>query len=478
MNKKIILIIFIIFGIFIPKKCMAAGIVRLNDINNPPVINNRETIFIYNFNSSTCKPENVSTNNSSIIYKRIINKNKYEMYIILDKMNNYSIGNNKYLFKNSDGSPLFTVNCVKAGYYVNENGEKKDVDVKISYNEVELYAPVYNRNSNQKYYNVATISASAFNAEANLSDKNFASAGNFGVHQKVTFEIVNTGTNSLDSEISNKMMIPWKMRDIDVRDNLCSEPGIIRYLEQSEYQVINDLNNKNIKTKYEPGYGKSCTYREAIKYNESDFYRDFYIKNDSFLDISNNNTKFSATNGTNNTDYPFSEDYSTVIAYQIKPKATIEWWGSGCGTNIRLTNDTASYPFYVPPKLKISNIKSGNNTKNVNTSKAKVKTGDTITYVMTQDFPYVVNKNAAKSITISTTFDNALDISKINLKVAGKINNKWKLDKNGQKVTIKYTGKDTEKIIGVYTFTLSNIKVKKPDNKHAVIKENSINLTN
>ena len=465
MKKNVIYILILLFIFLLPNKCLAYEVNKISDIKKPPVINNKKTIYIPNMNSQTCK----LTNNN--IGKKIKQNNGS---IYLDISNDTYNANN---IINYTGSPLLTIKCSEAGYYIDDNGDKKMVDVIISIEKLEIYSK-NGKKANDQYYKILKITKSGFSTVSGIYDKNFESTDiHNAIQQTIKFKIVNHDSNTL--AIANDMKVPWNMTDIDIRDKTCDETG----------EVLQVIDGKTQKVPV-AGFSQKCKYRESIAFFDG-FYSRFFVQTDTFLETSNysrngmNGIKFTATNTTNNApNYPndiMPVTRSGVVGYQTKSEATIEWTGSGgAGTAYKLITSSASYPAFVAPNLNI----------NSNATVATVKVGKKINYVVKQTFPYVISENAAAGISLTITLDSALEWDN-NGKTCGSytvksdkliIGSGWNCiyDVNSKKITL--TAKKPNKVSyysnETYTFTFKNIKVTSPDNKHAIIRESFINLNN
>ena len=413
MNKKILLFIFIL--LLVPfKNVYGYAVNRINDISNAPRINGKRTIYITNMNDPVVNI--VDSSNFEYVGTEI--KIKEKLKTSKTYTNPFNI-----VFRN-------------AGYYINDNGDAVYVNVKVNADSLYMYVPA-DYSSKVARYRVAIISNNHFWIEAFAynSSGGSASLGSkyIGEHFKLTFTITKTDGTALDSTISNNMMIPWYLWDLDVADKT----------NGSSYDV-----NK--------------TYVESIKFVQG-FDNKTYVRNGTLLNIIDSNARYKATQLTGDTNQPDSA-YSTVVAYQTSPTAKVEWWGSGCGTAFQIRASSFDYPYITQGR------------KNANGRIYNV--GDTISYTIEQKFPYTISSNAATRISVSDQFDSALDITNLGYAVynsnGNNVSSSWTLSKNGQKATLTYNGTGFTSIVGTYRFTFSNIKVKSPLVNHSQVRMTEI----
>ena len=413
--RKILLLIVTILLIIPVKNVYAYKLNKISNINNAPRIKGKRTIYITNMN------------NYEVTIKDKKNFKKIGTTIgIIEKLKSSKQYNNPY-----------SVKYKNAGYYIDDNGDTVYVNVIVNANSVYIYLPRDYSNT-VDHYTCAYLNKSNFEIHTAARDRNDIgiSLGNnyVGQHSKLTFTIQKSDGTPLDSSIASNMMIPWYIWDIDVSD------------------VTTGISS----------YDHNKTYVESIKF-KSGFDNNTYVYNKSILYISENNSRYSATALTGDTGQPAS-DYSTVVTYQTSPSATIEWWGSGCGTSLQIRASSFDYPYMK------------NSTKEANKNKYNV--GETVSYTIKQKFPYTISSNMAKSIILTDEFDKDLDISKITYKVLNKnntdVSNSWKLNKSDQKVTLTYKETNFTNVIGEYTFIFDNIIIKKPSGNHQTIKMSEI----
>ena len=405
--------------IFPSKSIHAYKLVEIADINKPPASQDRRTIYI----------------TDTTTHETIINdKTNFGTYGKFGGVFLYEKLKSSKTYKNP-----FKIVYTNAGYYIDDNGDKQDIIVELSYDELYLYLP---RDYSSKIY---TYDVASFHGVdyfwtqmfAYDSDWKSIGAGDLdyyfpGQHAKISFTVLKKDGKPLDSDIANNMQIPWFIWDMDVRDYTTGISG--------------------------GSYGADMTYRESVKF-VSGFGDTIYVQNGNVLNIIDDNTTYRSTVGTNDEEAPLS----TAVAYQITPKATIEWWGSACGTAIQFRASTYDYPYMTDP------VKKANGTTNV------YKVGDAVSYTISQKFPHTIDANAARRIGVKDTFDKVLDVSNVGytVKKANEDDTKnWTLSKNGQTITLTYAPKEitaSKNVVGNYSFTFTNVRVKEPDDSYQSI---------
>lgn len=417
MNKyrKVLLLIVTILLLMPVKSVFAYKLNKIPNISDAPRISGKRTIYITNMNN----------------YEVTINDKQNFKLIgasisIIEKLKSSKQYNNPYSIKYKN-----------AGYYIDNNGNTVYVNVIVTANSVYIYLPK-NYSTKVDHYSFAYLNKGNFWIQTDAMDKNnkAVSLGNnyVGQHSQLTFTIQKSDGSPLDSSIASNMMIPWYIWDIDVSD------------------VTTGVSS----------YDHNKTYVESIKF-KSGFDNNTYVYDKSILYISESNSRYSATRLTGDTGQP-SSDYSTVVTYQTSPTATIEWWGSGCGTSFQIRASSFDYPY-----MKQSTKQSNKNKYNV---------GETVSYTIKQKFPYTISSNMAKSIVLTDKFDKDLDVSKITYKVLNNnnsdVSSSWALNKSNQTVTLTYKETNFTNVIGEYTFIFDNIKIKKPTNNHQTVKMSQI----
>lgn len=138
------------------------------------------------------------------------------------------------------------------------------------------------------------------------------------------------------------------------------------------------------------------------------------------LKISDNNTWFRS--GAND---PSGEptNQSTVIA-KAGPQFTTGWRGEGCSTGIGYDSKVVIYPTWPEP------VKSP--------PQQIYKRGETATFEVSENFPYVADSNKASSIVMTDTLDPALDASRATVRVLKDnvdVTGNWQITINGQTIT-------------------------------------------
>ncbi len=421
--KKIKLFMFILALFISMPYVYAESIVEsVSDINNVPVLSGRKTIYI-----TDTKDFKININDTDNF--KIINDNEIVIY-------------NKPTKDTSYENP-FSLTYNNAGYYINDAGDTVKINVIISATKIMLDTPNESYTDSADHYTIGEVHDKGFEAKMyarNKSNSNVNIDPYVGNHMYLSFKIINADGTELPASIANNLAVPWTIYDLDIRDKSAGAVG--------------------------NGFTSANVYRESIQFNTG-FNNKFYVLDKTVLDISENNTKYSATQNTGNDLGATGQkgyEYSTVVAYQTAKNTTFEWWGTGCGTFINTRANSYDYPEYPNP------VKS--------VSKEYYNIGDTVNYTVTQKFPYTIAENKATKIELIDEFDNALDISNITYKVTDAnskdVTSNWKKNISGQKITLTYTGSDTTQVVGLYNFTFNNLKILEPDNTHKSVTENKI----
>lgn len=134
-------------------------------------------------------------------------------------------------------------------------------------------------------------------------------------------------------------------------------------------------------------------------------------------------------------DSPVPDTLSTAIA-RVGTQSITDWTGEACSTNIKYDSNVTAYPDWpTPVKSPERQIK---------------KRGETATFDVTENFPYVADSNKASSIIMKDTLDSALDASQATVQVLKKgvnetdytdVTDNWTISISGQ--TITATAKNT-----------------------------------
>ena len=329
----------------------------------------------------------------------------------------------------------YSITFQNAGYYIDSKGQAIYLDIMITNTESFIkYAGEIST-----YYEMATVGPNYLWIESfEINDAGSRGSSNSlhpGRHDKISVQLLSNG-KALSSSVANSLSLQWLMSDIDVRD----------------YTISSNQ------------YSSSATYRETLKFTTG-FDSKFYVRTNSVLEISDNNTKYTATEATDNDNGQTGQkghEYSTVVAYQTSNKSTIEWWGSNAGTEF--------FP------LNYSNPVAPAPTKAVDKKYKKV--GENVTYTVSQFFPITISENAPKSIVLTDEFDKKLDISNIQYQVLNEegtdVSTSWKKEVSGQKVTLTYNGSNIIEVGGNYKFKFSKIKVLEPDSTYETVTEENI----
>lgn len=424
--KKIRLLIFILFMfMLIPSVYAENTVEEVDNILITPPLSGKKYVYINNMENYE-----ITINDTSNF--KVIERER--SYIVI-----YNVPTSSKTYNNP-----YEVYWDKIGYYVNDEGKPVYLDAKLKVNKIMLKWANGISDSNYSYYNVAQVEKLGFIFYAKGYTSNFEEYfADIGNHEIFTITLYNDDGTELSNDLANSLYLQWDMYDLDVGDRTITKN-----------QWIYDVD------------GTTPEFVESIKFN-SGFDSKFYILKDSVLKISDNNTKYSATEFTGN-DSGYTDqkpwDYSSVIAYQTSATAEAEWWGNECGTAIVAISNQLPYPTYNNPTKAVDN---------------KVyKTGDKVDYTIKELFPYTDSHSKAKSIELIDTFDKALDISKLTYQVFDS-NNKdvtkeWEKSIEGQTVTLKYIGEDTSAVYGEFTFKFNDLKVLSPNSSHETIKEKNI----
>ena len=422
--KKIILFIVITLTLMlIPKAYAASTVEEISNINIPPLLSEKKYVYINNMDNYTIK----------------INDNAN--FEVLDKGNSYIVTQNIPTSNKIYNNP-FEVSWDKIGYYVDDNGKPVYLDAKVKVNKIILKWTDDISDSNYRYYSVGQVGSFGLELLGRGYDNDFKNYNaNMGIHDYFTITLYNDDGSELNSDLANSLYLQWSISDLDMGDRTVTK-------------------NRRI---YEND-GVPTEFSESIKF-DSGFDNKFYVINDSVLKITENNTKYIATESTSNdSDVEKSIDFSTVVAYQTGASAEAEWWGCECGTTIVAVSNQYPYPTINEP------------IKSVEGDIYKV--GEKVEYTINETFPYTDSHSKAKSIELSDSFDKALNISGLTYQVFDADNkdvtSEWKKTVSGQTVTLKYTGEDTTTVYGKFTFKFSDLRVLDPDSSHEVKKENGV----
>lgn len=240
------------------------------------------------------------------------------------------------------------------------------------------------------------------------------------VQSSITVSIYYTGTNTLAEGYD----VIWQVVDLDQPSHTSSSSN----------------------------YGGS--YTEGIAF-VSGFDNPVYLLNGTYLVQSTKTvngqtcTWLRASQGDSNTLY--SGFMTTITTGEF----SFVWTGSSCGTKLRLTTGDYASPTTSSP------------TKAV--SQSVVDRGESYTYTITAKIPYTLSgTNSYSSISLSDTFDSAIDISSATVTVrrTDVLNSSsqttdtsnWSVSKSGQTITVTHTSPSNAG--GTYVFTISGVKVK------------------
>ena len=404
--------------VLLPQVIYAYGVKEVKDFKNIPNISNRKNFYIVNMSDYEIKINDTK----NFKKRRRVDADIVESIVIYTRPKKNTTYNNPYY-----------ITWKNIGYYIDDNNNPVYLNARIIIDKVEL-TMTDTSDKGAPYYDVGNIYHNSFA----LDSHSLSSDGNIrtgcGMHYYFTFKLLNSNNTEISNELANSIYLRWKIADLDIQDATVTTNQ----------------------------YGKNRTFRESIKFN-SGFYNDFYVIENTLLEITNNNTKFIATKVTGNTANDPSLDYSTVVAYQIAKSASAEWWASnGAGTLVSAVN-------YQYPDLISANKEANKKVYNV---------GDNISYTIKQTFPFTISDNTAKSIKLTDTFDSALDVSKITYKVLDENNrnvtNDWTLNVSKQTVTLTYNKTAFTSVVGKYTFIFNNIKVLLPNNQHQRVRMSDI----
>ena len=424
--KKIIFFVVVLFMfMLIPSVYAASTVEEVSNIKIPPLLSEKKFFYINNMKDYTIT---INDNNNF----KVLNDGTADWLTIYNLPTSTKTYNNPY-----------EVYWDKIGYYVDDNGNPVYLDAKVTADTITLkWKEGISNYHNNPYYRVGKVTKSFYQVSSATFDEDFVDhAAKVGNHDTFTITLYNDDGSKLNSDIANSLYLQWTLRDIDQGDNTNSSENVREY-------------ERN---------GNPLEFVESIKF-DSGFDSKFYVLKDSVLRISDNNTKFIGTEGTADREGEKTVDYSTVVAYQTSDKATAEWWGSDCGTQIFSASNQYPYPTINEP------------IKSVEGDIYKV--GEKVEYKINETFPYTDSHSKAKSIELSDSFDKALNISGLTYQVFD-ANNKdvtseWEKEVSGQNVTLKYIGEDTTTVYGNFTFKFSNLRVLNPDSSHEVKKENGV----
>lgn len=415
--KKIYTIVVMLI-VLLPQVIYAYGVKEVNDFKNIPNISNRKNFYIVNMSDYEIKINDTKNFKRS----RRTDSGIVESIVIYTRPKKSTAYNNPYY-----------ITWKNIGYYIDDNNNPVYLNARIIIDKVEL-TMTDTSDKGAPYYDVGNIYPNSFALDSYSLDSNGKKRSGCGIHYYFTFKLLNTNNTEISNELANSIYLRWKIADLDIHDAT----------------VTTDQ------------YGKNRTFRESIKFN-SGFYNDFYVIENTLLEVTNNNTKFIATKVTGNAATDPSADYSTVVAYQIAKSASAEWWASnGAGTSVSAVN--YQYPYLI--------------SANKEANKKVYSAGDNVSYTIKQTFPFTISDNTAKSITLTDTFDSALDVSKIAYKVLDgnnrNVTNDWTLTVSKQTVTLTYNKTAFTSVVGKYTFIFNNIKVLLPNNQHQRVRMSDI----
>lgn len=173
--------------------------------------------------------------------------------------------------------------------------------------------------------------------------------------------------------------------------------------------------------------------KESIK-AISGFSDDVYIADNSYLQVSEQNSLFEAGQLTENED-----PRSQLLLIMDDSRASIEWRGMTCGT-------------YITP-MSVTGYPIPENEKKVDQTSAMP--GDTLHYSIYTDFPIVSEDNAATAITVTDTLNDILDIENAVFGVfreSTDVSDAWDIQINGR--TVSFRAKDPGSVVGSHTFTV------------------------
>ena len=174
--------------------------------------------------------------------------------------------------------------------------------------------------------------------------------------------------------------------------------------------------------------------KESIK-AISGFSEDVYIADNSYLQVSEQNSLFEAGQLTENED-----PRSQLLLIMDETTASIEWRGMTCGT-------------YITP-MSVTGYPIPGNEKKVDQISAMP--GDTLHYSIYTDFPLISEDNAATSITVTDTLNDILDIENAVFGVLRDntdVSDAWNIQINGQ--TVSWKAKEPGSVVGGHTFTVT-----------------------
>ena len=417
--KRLFVFLFLFVGVM--GSVSAATSKEISNVNKAPTLdkNTYKQVFITNVKNG--KLEVVDTTNFE-------KKHWTQQEPAKDIMGEAVAFKSKPTVSGKEYSNVANVKYDKIGYYIGKDGSKVDVDAVITIDKVNVTLPAGQytgsfdgqsiaRIYNSGYFDLHTgnYHNASLNGDANgINFYPFVGAS-LGLKIDVSFKLIADDGNELPFD---KVQLKWVFADIDQLDH-----SVANYTEK----IYNGQ------------------FTESIKF-VSGFADTFYLQTGSKLKKSESDTRYTGTTPTGDDGEP-AMSLSTVSGYQTSPVAKFTWWGSGCGTGmVALTSD---YPIIDKP---VKSVEKEYYTKDEN-----------IEFTVKQLFPHTEASNKPKSIAMYDEFDKALDISKISYKVYDKsdkdVTSDWKISKDGNKVTLTYSGSDTSKVEGNYTFKFNNITV-------------------
>ena len=423
MKKTKILILILFMIMLVPNVYAASTVKEVADIKKTPLLSGKKYVYINNMKDYT-----ITINDNDNF--RVFTNNGTSNVAIYNLPTASKTYNNPY-----------DIYWDKIGYYVDDNGNPVYLDARLKVNKIELKWVEDVSRIAYPYYLVARVNKNNYSLYNAGLDSDYSAYGNThtGNHDTVTITLYNDDGSELDSSIADSLFLKWIVADLDLGD---------RTFSRGEREYIHD--------------GNPTEHSESMQFNAG-FDNNFYVLKDSLLRISNNNTKFSATEETGDENQK-SIDYSTVVSYQVSSQANFEWWGSDCGTTIAAITNQYPYPtLHEPTKAVEGDI---------------YKVGERVNYTITESFPYTDSNSKAKSIELTDTFDKALKIDGITYQVFDAndkdVTSDWEKNVSGQTVSLKYIGEDTTSVYGEFTFKFNNLIVLDPDSSHEVKKENGI----
>ena len=194
-------------------------------------------------------------------------------------------------------------------------------------------------------------------------------------------------------------------------------------------------------------YDLSPEYNESIQLNNG--FGPVYVQRGHVLSITSNGTKFTATPAA--ADVGSGEVELASLATTITGSGSVTFWGCSCFSGAGLAPvGYAQYPEWEKPTKAVSHG-------------GTYDLGDTVTYTMSVDVPYVNNSLQPNRIAFYDTLHNIFDPSSVRLvsvTCEGRdVTSGWDLTTSGQTVTVSTTNTSKSNAMGTIKATFT-VKIK------------------